>query len=420
MNWLPPQTLASLIFGITYLGIIFTRFPKVNIDRTSAAFTGAVAMVLFGVISFEQAVASVDFNTVVLLMGMMIMVAMLQLDGFFDVIAHYTRKFARTRRQLLAVSMLATGISSAFLVNDAAVLIFTPLLILLCRVSRLNPMPYLVGEIFAANIGSCLTITGNPQNMLIGIHSDIGFGRFMLFMIPVVVLTGLLAFYMIQRHFRSDFADRTALSFGSQATQAPQRVRYSLYIFLLVILGFFFGKLIHVSIPMIAITGAALMLLLGRARPSRVIKEVDWLLLLFFSALFIVVHAAEQAGVFGWILEHASVTPDAKGLGALLGVNLVMSQVVSNVPFTVLMLPLMKALNSEMLWFALAGASTLAGNATLIGAVANLIVAESARKQGIRILFWPFMKIGVGVAVGSVIILYICLLLENAFGAFVS
>jgi Na+/H+ antiporter NhaD/arsenite permease-like protein len=393
MNWLTTQTLAALIFGVTYLGIIFTRFPKVNMDRTSAAFTGAIAMVLFSVISFEEAIAAVDFNTILLLMGMMMMVAMLQLDGFFDVIAYYTSRWAKTRTQLLALSILVTGLSSAFLVNDAAVLIFTPLLILLCSSAKLNPMPYLIGEIVSSNIGSCLTITGNPQNMLIGIHSDVAFGRFLLFMLPVVIGTGIFAFWLIKHYYRTDFADNSPLDFGTKFSFNLKKMRYSLFVFGAVIIGFFFGKLLQISIPMIAISGAALMILFGKTRPSKVMKEVDWVLLLFFASLFIVVHAAEQAGVFDQILEQTRLTPNAKGVGVLLGINLVMSQVVSNVPFTVLMLPLMKSVNSEMMWVALAGASTLAGNATLIGAVANLIVAESARKQGIRIKFLPFLKI---------------------------
>ena len=418
MNWISTPVIATIIFGITYLGIIFTRFPKVNMDRTSAAFTGAIAMVLLGIISFKDAIDSVDFNTILLLMGMMMMVAMLQLDGFFDVIAHYTTQWARTRTQLLAFSMLATGLSSAFLVNDAAVLIFTPLLILLCRSAKLNPMPYLIGEIVSSNIGSCLTITGNPQNMLIGIHSDIAFGRFILLMFPVVILTGMFAFWLIKHYYKSEFQDPNPLHFETEFAYNIKRMRYSLSVFGMVIVGFFFGKLWQISIPMIAISGAALMILFGKTKPSRVMKEVDWVLLLFFSSLFIVVHAAEQAGVFNRIFEYAKLSADAQGLGALLGINLIMSQIVSNVPFTVLMLPVMKNMNSEMMWVALAGASTLAGNATLIGAVANLIVSESARRHGIKIKFLPFLKVGAWVALGSLFILYLCLSAENALGLF--
>ena len=163
--------IALIIFIITYLGIIFTRLPGVNVDRPSAAYCGAIAMVLLGVLTPAEAVAAIDTNTIFLLLGMMIVIATLQLDGFFDLIAKKTISYSKTRFRLLCLIVFVTGISSAFLVNDAVVLMFTPVIIQICRSSKLNPVPYLIGEILASNIGSVMTITGNPQNMLIGLAS---------------------------------------------------------------------------------------------------------------------------------------------------------------------------------------------------------------------------------------------------------
>ncbi|HNZ41739.1 MAG TPA: SLC13 family permease, partial [Bacteroidales bacterium] len=162
------QIVALIIFFITYVGIIFTRLPWINIDRPSAAFFGAVAMILFSVLSFEEAVLSIDFNTIALLLGMMIIISTLQLDGFFSFIARKTMVYSRTQFRLLVIIVFVTGVSSAFMVNDAVVLLFTPVIIALCHTYRINPIPYLIAEILASNAGSVMTMTGNPQNMLIG------------------------------------------------------------------------------------------------------------------------------------------------------------------------------------------------------------------------------------------------------------
>ena len=158
------QLIGLGIFVVTYLGILFTRLPGVNVDRPSAAFSGAIAMVLFGVVRTDQALSFIDFNTLFLLLGMMILIAALQLDGFFTWIARQATRFAKTRFQLLTLLVFATGICSAFLVNDAVVLMFTPVLITLCRTAGLPPIPYLIAEILASNVGSLMTMTGNPQD----------------------------------------------------------------------------------------------------------------------------------------------------------------------------------------------------------------------------------------------------------------
>ncbi|MFA5195594.1 MAG: SLC13 family permease, partial [Bacteroidales bacterium] len=166
------QIITLIIFGITYIGIIFTRLPWINIDRPSAAFFGAVAMILFGVISFEEAMFAIDFNTITLLLGTMIIITTLKLDGFFSLIAHKTMAFAKNQFRLLVIITFVTGISSAFMVNDAVVLLFTPVIIMICSSYKINPLPFLIAEILASNAGSVMTITGNPQNMIIGMNSQ--------------------------------------------------------------------------------------------------------------------------------------------------------------------------------------------------------------------------------------------------------
>lgn len=406
------QLLALCIFILTYLGIIFTRLPGVNIDRPSAAFSGAIAMVLLGVFTPQEAIQAIDFNTIVLLLGMMIMVAALQIDGFFTFIATKTITYSKTRFRLLSLIVLVTGVASAFLVNDAVVLMFTPVIIYICRSSKINPIPYLIAEILASNIGSVMTITGNPQNMLIGLASGISYTDFLIHLLPVSLLGMVLVVGVIRLFYKKEFNQKEVLDFPEQETYDRKKLIRSASVFGLVVVGFFLGKLFHLSIPLVALTGAALIMLIGKAKPSHVIQKVDWVLLLFFASLFVVVGAVEKTGLFGSILQAEVIRPDVKGLGILHGLSLLMSQVVSNVPFAILMLPLLKAAGSNMLWMGLASASTLAGNATIIGAMANLIVIESADKQGYHIGFMDFFKVGIIVTLISLPLSMVVLALE--------
>lgn len=395
MHWLDPKTVSLLIFVITYTGIIFTRLPWVNIDRPSAAFFGAVSMLLFGVLTLDEAVRAIDFNTIFLLLGMMIIIATLQIDGFFSLIATKSIAFSGNNRNLLVFVVFVTGIASAFLVNDAVVLIFTPIIVLICRRSSLDPIPFLAAEILASNIGSAMTITGNPQNMLIGIHSGIPYGRFMLHLLPVSLLGMAVIVPVVRCVYRGEFREKKTLSaVPDELTYDYSSIRMSVPVFAGVIALFFFGKLLHLSIPVISLAGASAIMLLGRVKPSLIIQKVDWVLLLFFSSLFIVVAGIEKTGLTEEWIPAGILAEDVKSIGLLHASSLVLSQIVSNVPYTVLMLPLLNRSHHEILWLALASASTLAGNATLIGAMANLIVARTASTLGVRITFAEFLKTG--------------------------
>ncbi len=387
---------AIIIFTITYLGIIFTRLPWVNVDRPSAAFLGAVAMVIFGVITPSEALSSIDFNTIALLLGMMIIVAVIQHDGLFNTFVATAMKASKNQHRLLTITIFVTGLASAFMVNDVVVLLFTPVVISICVKSELNPIPFLIAVILSSNVGSAMTITGNPQNMLIGINSGIGYGRFLLFLAPVSILGMLTIIPIIRWLYPSVF--RTKKDIAQQIKHIQnhkQKIRYSGIIFLIVIVAFFIGKTIHLSIPIIALAGASLTLLLGKAKPSHIIKEIDWVLLLFFAGLFVVVHGLESSGAITGLISNSPLKTNFCGVVSIHGLSLFASQIVSNVPFTIVALPFLQQANSEILWLTLASAATLAGNATILGAVANLIVIESAAKQKIHIKFFEFFKAGI-------------------------
>ncbi len=412
------ENLTLIIFLLTYTGIIFTRIPGINIDRPSAAFAGAVLMVITGILPLEEAVSAIDFNTIGLLLGMMIIITVLELDGFFTFIAGKTIAFSSTRRGLLLNIILITGFASAFLVNDAVVLLFTPVVIAVCRSAKLNPLPFLIAEILASNTGSTMSVTGNPQNMLIGIASGISYGRFLLLLLPVSVI-GLFSIYWVIILFtKEDFRSEEKLSFSAPGLSYNfASMKFSVPIFFTVIALFFLSGSVNLSYPEIALFGSAAILLFGKIKPSKIIKEVDWVLLLFFASLFIVIHALEKEHLLSLLTDGVKLRNDVNGLGVIHGLSLILSQIVSNVPFTILILPLMKASGAgEMLWIALASAATIAGNLTLVGAMANLIVAEITLRYGIVIKFGEFMRYGIPATITGLVISWGIIWLEYLTG----
>ncbi|MBF8267277.1 MAG: putative transporter [Dehalococcoidia bacterium] len=411
---------AAAILGVTYLGIAVTRLPRVNIDRPSAAFTGAVLMVLLGVLSFDAAVRAIDFNTIALLLGMMLLVVVLEKEGFFTYLAACLMAVGTTPLRLLTVVIVATGVLSAFLVNDAVVLLLTPVIVRACRLLRTNPVPYLIAEAMASNIGSAATIVGNPQNMLIGISSGISFPRFFLLLAPVAVAgcvaLALVVWWSYRHEFRSGpFVPETSplREYGERQTGVPRRA------FLLLVptvIAFFLSSVLGLSLPLIALTAGAAVLLVSRVRPSEVLRGVDWVLLLFFAGLFVVIGGARHAGVLDALLEPISVTPGLGGIVSLHLVSAAVSQVVSNVPLTMLVIPLIERVQGEVLWISLAAGATLGGNATIIGAVANIIVVETAAREGVAVSFREFLRVGMVVTPLTLVISMGILALEWALG----
>lgn len=389
---------AGAILAATYLGIALTRLPVVNIDRPSAAFTGAVLMVLFGVLSFDEAVEAIDFHTIALLLGMMMLVVVLGRGGFFTYLAERLLAVGTTPSRLLVVVVAVTGLLSAFLVNDAVVLLFTPVVVRACRLVRVNPVPYLIAEAMSSNAGSTATIVGNPQNMLIGIGSGISFTRFFLLLAPVALLgcvaVALVVWWLYRRELRASpfVGDLSALKTG--VPDSSHVLRRSVPILVATVIALFLSSTLNVSISVIALVAGTVVMLTSRVRPSEVIRGVDWVLLLFFAGLFVVIGGANQAGVLDGLLGRISITPDLKGILSLHLVSTAVSQVVSNVPLTMLVIPIIKGVPGQVLWISLAAGATLGGNVTIIGAVANIIVAEVAAREGVTLSFREFLRVG--------------------------
>ena len=386
-------SLYLLVTILTLIGVALGRLPWVRMNRATIALVGATALVAMGAISLADAYASVDGDTIAVLLAMMIVNANLRIAGFFGIVADWLLHRARGQRTLLLLLMVVAGLLSALFLNDTIVLVMTPLVLEVVLVFRVNPIPYLMGLATAANIGSVGAITGNPQNILIGASSGIPFAEFSAALMPVALGGLLLGWLVICAVYRRDL--QPALS--AEAPPLRPRVHRPLLrkgilaVFVLVVL-----LLVGVPIALAALVGASLLLVTRRLRPERVFREIDWSLLVFFAGLFVVTGAIElQWGeeLFGVVLPLADA-----GTAALTGVAAVLSNLVSNVPAVLLFLPFVNQLGDpEHVWLTLAMATTLAGNLTLLGSVANLIVAESAARRNVRLSFGEYLKAGIPV-----------------------
>jgi Na+/H+ antiporter NhaD/arsenite permease-like protein len=403
---------AALLIAMTLVGVAVGRYPWLRMNRATIALAGAVALVAIGAIPLDRAFAAIDLPTLGLLLGMMIINANFRLSGFFRLTGGWITGRAATPRALLALIILVSGVRSALFLNDTIVLMFTPLVLEIAFAQRRNPVPYLVGLVSAANIGSAATITGNPQNMLIGISSGISFNHFLAELAPVA-LAGLgVAWAVLVLTYRDEFRKGARLRGATEgdgrstvaAVPAARPLRpvlnKSLVATALMLVAFVAG----VPVPLAALGAAALLLVTRRLKPERVFREVDFTLLVFFAGLFVVAAALETTGLSGRMFAMARPVAE-RGVPALAAVSVVLSNLVSNVPAVLLFRPFVPSFpDPETAWLTLAMATTLAGNLTLLGSVANLIVAEQARAHGVHLGFVEYLRSGVPITLLTLLV----------------
>jgi Na+/H+ antiporter NhaD/arsenite permease-like protein len=380
---------AYSVFLASYLVFALGKFPGMKIDRPGAAIIGAVLMVAFGIILPQDALRCIDFGTIVLLFSMMLIVAYLHLAGFFDWITHLVVTRLKPHH-LLPTVILTSGVLSAFFVNDIICLVMVPFVLGATRRMGVKPLPYLLAVATASNIGSVATITGNPQNMLIGAFSGIGYRDFLVHLGPVALVGLLLDWLLIHRlSVRAGARDPVVDIPLPVAEVDRSRLVKPGIVIMLVISGFLAGA----SPAGVAASGAAVMLITRSREPRLVYDEVDWGLLVFFVGLFIIVGGAEKAGLtehllhytHHWNLHHPLV---------FTVVAAALSNVTSNVPAVMLLKSIVPGFtNPHSGWLVLAMASTLAGNLTITGSVANIIVAERA-KDVAPIGFRDYFQVG--------------------------
>ncbi|MDH4163708.1 MAG: SLC13 family permease [Nitrospirota bacterium] len=386
---------ALIVFLITYVFVGLTQVPRIPINRPAGALVGAVLMVVTGVLTLDQAFSAIDMHTLLLLLGMMIITVYLRTAGFFELMAERILSVARTPQQLLVLVSLASALLSALFVNDTICLLFTPILLEVTIQAGVNPLPYLLALATASNIGSVMTITGNPQNMLIGIASGIPYLSFLQALAPVAAIGIAVSIAVIRLVYRREI---TSQPFSRRAQVSPVAVDRPLLIKSLIVSG---GVLVLFSLghpyPLVAVAGAVALMLVGKKSTEQILEGVDWTLLLFFAGLFIVMHGVEVSGLAEVLLRQAGALNEASPINRIAGLSLVsavLSNVVSNVPAVMLLRPLVNALGGDQIaWLTLAMSSTLAGNFTLIGSVANLIVLQQARKR-VTIGFFEYFRVG--------------------------
>ncbi len=366
------------IFALTYALIAFRRLRVLPIGRPAGALLGATLMVASGAITPEQSYHSIDGDTIILLLAMMLITAELELTGFFHWASEGVLRRAKTPRALLVMVAVGAAVGSALLVNDTVCLFMTPVVVATCRRAALPMGPYLIVLATSANLGSAATLVGNPQNMLIGSMSDIPFGAFMLALVPVVAVACTAHLALALGFYRK--ALPTTLTFEpSPAVPLPRAAVPILVIFAGVVIAFFAGA--HLGYA--AMAGAVALFIVARRDPHETFRRVDWTLLVFFAGLFIVTGALRATGLVDAVWQDVAPAlsfESTSGVAAFTGVMTAGSNIVSNVPMVVLTGPYLHTLGDAQLGYTLlAYITTIAGNLTLVGSVANLIVAEGAR-----------------------------------------
>ncbi len=389
--------LALTIFLGTYLVLAIGRFPGLRIDRTGAAIIGASLMIGCNVLTFDEAVRAIDHPTLVLLFGMMIVVANLRLSGFFRMVSAWAVRHAHRPLTLLAAIVLVSGVFSAFFVNDTMCLVLTPLVLEVALTLRRNPLPYLLAVAMASNAGSVATITGNPQNMMIGSLSGIDYRQFTAALAPVAIIGLLLTFAVIALLFPKEFRGRQRVELGELRVRVNRVLLWKAAVVSLGMIVFFFWGW---PVATVAIVAGALLLITRRVKPEKVYHEIDWSLLAMFAGLFIVVAGVEKTSLEQDLLAFASRFRLDR-IAVLSTFSAVLSNIVSNVPAVLVFRPIVPRLADPRLgWLTVAMSSTLAGNLTVLGSVANLIVVQRARRD-IHISFWDYCRVGVPLTVLS-------------------
>jgi Na+/H+ antiporter NhaD/arsenite permease-like protein len=406
--------LAGGVFLVTY-GLIASE----RIDKTLAALVGGTLVILLGVVGQEDAFHAIDLNVIFLLTGMMIIAGILRRTGFFQWVAIRAVKISggEPYRLLITLGLVAAGVS-AFLDNVTTVVLLAPVTLYIANVLRVSPLPFLICEILASNIGGTATLIGDPPNILIGSASGLGFGEFMLNLGPVAVLI-LMVFLVMTRYLfqqdltvHADVREAVAALDEREVVTDPDLLRVSLLVLGVTIAAFIVGHQLGLEPGIIALFAAAILALLARLDAEAVLGEVEWATLFFFVGLFMLVEAVVQVGIVSGIadilIEISGGDPTATTLG-LIWLSGIASALIDNIPYTATMIPVVEELGAtgipiEPLWWALALGACLGGNATIVGASANVVVANLSGRAGHTIGFRAFLRYGLVVTAISLAI----------------
>jgi Na+/H+ antiporter NhaD/arsenite permease-like protein len=406
--------LAGGIFLVAYALIATERF-----DRTLVALLGGLLVVALGIIDQHQAFEAIDFNVIFLLAGMMIIANGLATTGFFEYVAARAIHVSRGEPfRLLILLSLLTAVLAAVLDNVTTVVLLTPVTLSLARTMRVSPLPYLLSQVFASNIGGTATLIGDPPNILIGSAAGLDFGAFLANLAPVVlvIMVGFVALMAIFFRGRMEDdatrLDRLAELDPAAAIKDRPTMLRALAVLGLTIVGFLVHSVIGLEAATIALLGATVLMIVGPIDPHDALRDVEWNTLFFFVGLFMLIEAIVHVGIVGGI---ATALAGAVGgdltlaTMAILWFSAIASAVVDNIPYTATAIPIVQGLidaglANDVLWWALALGACLGGNLTIVGASANIVVANLAERDGHKITFWQFFRYGSAVVALSLIV----------------
>jgi Na+/H+ antiporter NhaD/arsenite permease-like protein len=411
-------TLASLIFGLTYLVIVSER-----IHKTAAALAGGVAVILFRIIDQEEAFEAIDFNVIFLLVGMMVIANITGKTGAFQWLAIRAAKLARGNATVILILLsLITALASAALDNVTTVVLMVPLTLFVAREMELNPVPFLVSQIIASNVGGTATLIGDPPNVLIGSAADLSFLDFLVHQAPPILLILSLILAAFYLHFRRDL--KTTPEVRQRIMALDERellenlplLRVSVLVLGGTIIGFVVAGATDYEVATVALTGATVLIIVGRQKPHEVLREIEWQTIFFFVGLFMVVGGVEQAGLLeriGHRLADASGGNLTAATMLVLWPSALLSGIVDNIPYTAAMIPVVGQIGHDVgapkgsanpLWWALALGADLGGNLTVVAASANVYVVNMAERAGYKISFFAFLRYGVFATLASIAI----------------
>jgi Na+/H+ antiporter NhaD/arsenite permease-like protein len=390
--------ISTLILSIVLVVFTLGKSPVFRVDRAGAAIIGATLIIATGVLTFDEAVRAVDYRTVVLLFSMMLISSYMNVIGLFEQLGYYAMNRLKTPKGLLGVVITVSGLLSAFLINDIVCLLFTPIVISVCRRAKLQPVPYLLAVALASNIGSAATLIGNPQNILIGSLSHLSFARYFILASPISVIGLLLTYAVLAKIYAKELCHPLVVSMDHVRIKPIPRFLLikGIVIVLAVLLGFILGF----EPALVASLGAAMLLVTRRLKPNKVYAGIDYNLLVIFIGLFVIIGGVEQSGLFNRLLDELKVS----NLQVFMALTVILSNIVSNVPAVMLLQFMIPSVDSSIWWANMAIFSTLAGNLTITGSIANLIVVELAKKNGITLTFWDYLRIGFPMTIVLVLI----------------
>ena len=402
--------LAVSVFLIAYIAIASEK-----ISRIAVALTGAGAMFVIGATDFERAFydhsTGVDWNVIFLLLGMMIIVSIIHKTGIFDYLAIKSIQLSKGNpKTSLAYLAILTAFASALLDNVTTILLAVPMTLIVCKYLKVSPIPFILVQVFASNIGGAATLIGDPPNIIIASKADLSFIWFLEHMAPVAFLTLFLLIpvwlYMFRKELKNDESARTAIAQLDATTRITDKALTlkSISVLFLVLLAFSFHTVLHVEPAVIALFGAGILVTISGLKPKDYVADIEWATLIFFMGLFIMVGALVNVGALGNFADYLKeIFGDNIPLAAfsILGISAVVSGIVDNIPYVASMTPVVGELvagaaerSQHALWVALAFGADFGGNATIIGASANLVAIGLAKKNGIHISFWQFAKYG--------------------------